>query len=390
MNNIVTKLSEPAVKVAYISPYIPRECGIATYTKQLTNAVNILNPDHLAQIIAIDDSRGQVQFPDEVRYRVDDNDAASFREAANYINRSKIDLVHLQHEFGLYGGADGAYILEMTNRLKKPLLITFHTVLSLPTPNILNIVKVLADKASAITVLAEAAKKILIEVYAIDPDKIYKIPHGVPDFPYVSSVPYKNNLGYGDRKIISTFGLISPNKGIEYMIDAMAQIVNEYPKALFLIIGKTHPNIINRFGEKYRESLQALVDNHQLSENVLFINKYLSSEEIIYYLQATDIYVTPYLEPQQMSSGTLSYAVGAGKVCLSTPYAYAREILAGRRGYLIPFKNSKTLANRLIVLLKNDELREQLSKKSYLYGRKMVWEYVGHKHLDLFQGIKNQ
>jgi len=262
-------------------------------------------------------------------------------------------------------------------------------VLSNPDNIKKTIVRDISEKASAIVVMADEAVRRMKNIYGVDKDKILKIPHGVPDIPLVQTEAYKNNLGLRESVVISSFGLLSPNKGVEYVIEAMPAVLKKAPNTIFLVIGKTHPNIQQQFGEDYRMSLINLAEELNVSEKVKFVNRFLSLEEIIYYLQATDVYITPYLEPEQITSGTLAYALGAGKACLSTPYAYAKEVLSNNRGLLVPFRSSRSIAHKLLKVITDEEKRRGYSLNGYAYGRKMIWENIGHKYLTVFQEILN-
>ena len=383
----ILKEKERRLKILFVSPFTPRECGIATYTSNLANAINVLNPSKNFSVFAMEDLVIPRSYSKVVKKIIPHKNIKSYHIAAQAINASKIDIVSIQHEYGLYGGECGDYILELAQRIKKPFVITFHTVLSKPTECQKKIIQKLAGYSKAVIVMAKEAEKRLLKVYSVEAEKIIMIPHGVPDFVHEKKINYKEQLGYPDAKVISIFGLLSRNKGIEYVIEALPEVVKKIPQTLFLIIGKTHPVISRLEGESYRAYLELLVRRLGMTDNIRFVNKYLSHDEIMFYLDATDIYVTPYLEKEQITSGTLAYALGAGKPIISTPYAYARELLGGGRGVLVPFKDSSSIANALVGLfLNNDELKK-LSRKSYLTGRKMIWENVAHQHLNLFSEI---
>lgn len=375
---------ERVARVIYVGSYIPRECGIATFTKDLTTAINVLNPLCLAEIMAIDENDTCREYPWEVKYRIKQEDLGSYDKAIEYINQSTADVVHLQHEFGIFGGQDGEYIVPFMERIEKPMVVTFHTVLEKPGEHRKKIVQEIARLSKAIVVMIGAAADRLEEVYGIDRSKVVVIPHGVPDIAYGPTQHYKNELGYENNMILSTFGLINPGKGVEYVINGLPEVVKIHPELKFLIIGATHPNLVKKEGEVYREKLIALVKENHLEKNVEFINRYLSLDEVIQYLRATDIYISPYLEPQQITSGTLAYALGAGRACISTEYLYAREVLARGRGKLIGFKDSKAVTKAVLELLENPEMCREIEKKAYSYGRTMIWSNVALKHLNLF------
>lgn len=394
MNKIAENynLKSRDIKVIYMSSYIPRECGIATFAKDLTTAINLLNPDFLAEIMALDEADSfERQYPWEVKMRVKDNEPESFEKAAEYINQSGCDILCIQHEFGIFGPDEGVNIVDFLKQVKKPIVVTFHTVLSDPSDRKRMIVQEIGKRVDAIVVMINEAKKRLVDIYGINPDKVVVIPHGVPDIPYGPTNGFKKQLKIDEgRPVIATFGLLNKGKGIEYMIDAMAEIVKKNPAALYLIIGETHPVIKRREGEIYREGLKKQIKKLGLVKNVDFVAQYLPLEQLVLYLRAIDIYVTPYLEPQQITSGTLAYAVGAGKACVSTKYLYAKEVLGYGRGKLTDFYNSKELADAINELLTDEVMRKEISMKTYLYGRKMIWPNVALGYLDLFNLVKHQ
>ncbi len=380
-------------RVIYVSTYIPRECGIATYTKDLTTAINILNPQYLAEIAAIDDatSGGEVKhYPWEVKRKVEQENLTSWLSLAKYINESSADVVNIQHEFGLYGGDMGEYIVDFMKAVKKPMVVCFHTVLAKPTPKMRKIVREMVRRSSAIIVIVDAAAKILEKAYGVDPDKVVTIPHGVPDIPFGPSATFKRKLGYRSWNIVSSFGLLSRSKGYQHLIAALPKVLERHPKTKLLILGETHPVVKRQSGEVYRQSLEAQVKELGLEKNVEFINRYLTLREIVEYLRATDIYVTPYPNMEQVSSGTLSYAVSAGKPCISTPYTYAKEVLAGGRGLLMKKDNDADLAKNIIKILDDPKLANTMARRAYDYGRSMIWPSVALRHLDLFEIVAQE
>lgn len=380
------KLEKRRIKVIYISSYIPRECGIATFTKDLTTAINILNPDNLAEIMAMDEKGSESRvYPWEVKFRVKDYEPECLEHAIHYINQSGCDVVNLQHEYGIYGQEDGKGVIDFLKKIQKPIVVTLHTVLDNPSQRQKEIISKMSNYVEAFIVMINEGKRRLEEIYKISEEKIVVIPHGVPDIPYGPTNSFKKLLKlHPKRPIISTFGLINEGKGLEYGIEAMKEVVKKFPKAKYLIIGQTHPIILKKEGEKYRENLKHLVKKLRLQRNVIFVNKYLSLEELILYLRATDIYLTAYLNPQQISSGTLAYAVGAGKSCISTKYAYANEVLGEDRGALVDFKDSSQIAQSIISFLEDEEKINAVGLNAYLYGRKMTWPNVALSYLDLF------
>ncbi len=374
------------VRVIYVSSYIPRECGIATFTKDLTSSINVLNPLHLSEIVAVDAPDAKHEYPWEVKYRFDQDNRQHYINAAKYINRSSTEIVMLEHEFGLYGQNSGENIIYFLNAIKKPVVTAFHTVLSQPSEEQKIIMQTIATKSEAVVVMVQAAADRLVSVYRIDPKKIVVIPHGVPDIPFTAFSPLQSNKSKNNL-VLSTFGLINKSKGIEYAIRALPEIIKYIPEVKYLVLGETHPVIRRRDGEKYRQSLEDLVRELKLQKYVRFENRFLSLDELVEYLQATDIYITPYLNPEQITSGTLAYAVGAGLPCVSTPYIYAQELLDETRGLLVNYKNPRQIARAVIKLATNHTYRDDVRQSAYQYGRQMTWDNVALKHLDLFKSV---
>lgn len=377
------------LRAIFVSSYIPRKCGIATFTKDLTNAVNALNPLALSEILAVSDDPNGYDYPWEVKYRINQQDIKAYTYAAEYINASSAEIVCLQHDFGLYGGPDGEYILEFLRLIKKKIVVTLHTILENPSPNQKRVIQEMAKYVDAVVVMIDPGVERLKKVYGIDTDKVAVIHHGVPDIPFGGSDYFKEETNLSERTVMTAINLISTNKGLEYAISAVPEIIKKIPDFLFLIIGETHPIVKKKFGEKYREELQDLVRDLKVTKHVRFINRYLELDELIDFLRATDYYITPYLDPEQIASGTLSYAVGAGKVCISTPYLYAKEVLNGNRGVLVPFKDPKAIAKAIIKVEENKSLRSSLEQEAYKYGRVMTWSSVALAYLDLFSLVKN-
>lgn len=388
-SKIAEKLSEQRrdVRAIFVSSYIPRKCGIATFTKDLTNAINALNPYSLAEILSVTDPvapNGTYNYPWEVKFRISQDEVTNYISAAEYVNSSSAEVVCLQHEFGLYGGQDGGYILEFLKRINKKVVTTLHTTMEDPRENQKRIIREIFKYSDAVVVMIDPVVKRLESTYEVDSRKIAVIHHGVPDIPFGGVDYFKEETKLSGRTIMSAINLISANKGLEYAISAVPEIVKKVPDFLFLIIGETHPVVKKKSGEKYRDELHALVKKLKVEKHVKFINRYLPLEELIDYLRASDYYVTPYLDPEQIASGTLSYAVGAGKVCISTPYLYAKEVLNGNRGILVPFKNSHSIAKAVLELNKDFAKREAIEREAYKYGRVMTWSSVALAYLDLF------
>jgi len=376
-----------AIRAIYISSYIPRKCGIATFTKDLTNAINLLNPHALAEIMAIVRPNEEIDYPWEVKFKIVQDDLNTYLRAADYINQSSADLVVLEHEHGLFGGRHGEYIVPFCETLNKPLVVTFHTVPEDSNSEPANILKRLAGKADAITVMMENIRQKLIQDYQISNEKIVTIPHGTPDLPFGPNEPYKRKRRLLNRLVLGNINLLTPSRGIEYALEAVALIAKRYPNVLYLIIGQTHPVYLEEHGEKYRDSLKKLIRKLKISKNVRFINKYIPFDQLVDWLKTLDFYITPYLDPQQVSSGALAYAIGAGKCCISTPYIYAKENLANQCGILVPFRDSQAIAEKVIELWENPEKKEKIERNAYDRGRLMTWANVAMRHLNLFRMI---
>ena len=374
------------MRIAFVSTYPPRRCGIATFTSDLIHAIRQADPSTRARIAAIDERNSVRAYGSEVRWRIRQGSPMPYRAAARAINRSNADVVCVQHEFGLYGlwkgggwvgdhWIEGTYEDHLTpflDELEKPALVTLHTVLPEPSPAVREAVRSIADSAHGLTVMAETAVDILRDVYGIAERPIV-IPHGMPHIEPIGRRRLKAKLGLDHRQIVSTFGLVGPGKGLEYVIEAMPAVVARHPDALYLIAGQTHPELLKQRGEEYRNRLTALVEELGLTDNVVFVNQYLEQKDIIDYLLATDVYVTPYLDPNQITSGTLSYALGAGKAVVSTPYLHAKEALADERGLLVDFQAADQIADAVNTILDDPKLKARLEKNAYRYANEATW-----------------
>ena len=376
-------------KIAYISSYPPQECGIATFTKNLVVAANNLNILRKPLIVAMNEGETIYNYDRRVKCQIRRNIPQDYANAADFVNSSKADLVNLQHEFGLFGGEWGEHINIFLEKIQKPVVTTLHTLSPSFIPKAQSVLKQIAHHSQKIVTMTNTATKILM-AYDVPGSKIEIIQHGCPDVPFVESNKVKPSLfGLKGKLVLSTFGLISRGKGIEYVIKALPEVVEKYPEIVYLIIGETHPEVRKFEGERYRKKLIKLVDDLNLYEHVKFHNRFLLERELIKYLQATDIYVTPFLEPNQISSGTLVYAMGTGKAIISTPYLHAQEALAEGRGLLCKFRDHKSIAERIIQLLENEELRKNMQRKVYSYSRDFTWAVVAKRYAGLFRRMIN-
>lgn len=375
--------NQQAVKVIYIASYIPRRCGIAKFTKDLTTSINNLNPLALAEIAAV--SNEAHDYPWEVKLRIDQHDLKTYARAAEYINQSSAHVVNLQHEFGLFGGVHGEYILPLLDSIKKPLVTNFHSILPNPNDRQKYIMQRVIERSDAVVAMTEASAKLLETIYDCPPQKVAIIYHGVPDFKFNHIQKHKKSLRANASPMILSSGLIGPGKGLEFVVEAMAKVAKELPKAKFYIVGQTHPNIVMEQGEAYRDGLKARIKELKISKNIVFVDKYVQDDDLVKYYQATDFFITPHLDPQQPMSGTLSYGLGAGRVCISTPYHYAKEILNDGSGILVDFRNSDQIADAILNTWADKTALLAMRKKAYAKGRLMTWPSVGARYLEFFR-----
>jgi glycosyltransferase involved in cell wall biosynthesis len=371
--------------IALIGNYLPRRCGIATFTTDIHRAFEARYPGVKMDVWAMNDNAADYAYPAGVTGTIEQDDPMAYRLAAAEIAASGADMVWIQHEFGIFGGEAGEYIVRLIERLTMPVAVTLHTVLSEPKSAQRRVMNALVDRCDMLIVMAEAAKRILIETYGCDPAKISVIPHGIPDRPFVPTAPMKARLGWQDRKVILTFGLLSPGKGIETMIAAMPDVIARVPDAHYVVLGATHPHCIAYEGERYREQLQAMALELGVGEHVHWIDGFCETEDLLDYLSAADVYVTPYLNPAQVTSGTLAYAVGLGKPVVSTPYVHAVELLGGGHGRLVDFGDSMGFADAIIHLLEDEVALMDLRKRTYALGREMIWPRLAEAALARFE-----
>ena len=376
-------------KICFLSNFPPKECGIATFTQDLISSLNKrFNPKVKSRVIALNEESNLYNYDSRVMMQMNRDYLADYLNIAKKINRSeKIKLICIQHEFGIFGGEYGSYIIPFLDAVKKPVAVTFHSVL--PNPDTLRrkVVNFIGEKSAAIIVMADAAVEILNKEYGISKNKIYVVRHGIPDTLFKEAEPFKKKLRLENKTVLSTFGLLSSGKGIEYMIEAIPHLTKKYPNILYLVIGETHPIVRKNEGEQYRNKLIKLVKKLKIENNVKFYNKYLDINEIISYLLATDIYVCTNLEKNQIVSGTLSYALGCGKAVVSTPNIYAEEVLSNERGVLANFKDPKSFADAIDKILSDKDFKKRLEHNAYSFGRSMTWQNVSSNYLSIFNKI---
>lgn len=375
------------LSVAFVATCPPRQCGIATFSKDLESALKAADRSVRIHWAAINETTSIHLYGPEVRWRIRQGHPESYRQVAEQLNGAAVDVVSLQHEFGLYGIWGDPFDDHLTpflNVLRKPLVTTFHSVLPEPTPSVRASVRRIAQRSDQVVVMAERARELLIEAYGVASHKVCVIPHGVPPVEPRGRTRMKDRFDLTGRTIITTFGLVDPRKGLEYMIEAMHEVRRKEPGALYLIVGKTHPELIRRDGEAYRKRLWQLVQDRGLEQHVAFVDEYLTQPQIVDYLLASDVYVTPYLDPTQITSGTLAYALGAGKAIVSTPYLHAAEVLASERGLLVDFRSATQLAEATLRILGDPGLKGRLEHNAYAYGRETGWPRVGERMLAVF------
>jgi glycosyltransferase involved in cell wall biosynthesis len=378
-----------AKEVAYVSTFPPRKCGIATFTADLVYNVSQLNKLKDQKVISIDGRRVFKPSYGGVQHKIGRDFIEDYLVTAEFLNQSSVNVVNVQHEFGIFGGEFGEYVCALMNKLKKPISTTLHTVLPNFEPKAKEVFDRIVNLSSAIIVLNKTTHA-LVKQYGVPPRKIKLIPHGCPDVPLVPSSKVKPILGLQNKVVISSFGLLSRGKGIEHVIEALPSIIRREPRIVYYVLGVTHPQVKKTDGEAYRNMLMQKVKNLDLKGHVRFLNRFLSKPELINYLQATDVYVTPYLSPNQVSSGTLSYALGAGKAIVSTPYLHAKEALGEGRGVFCRFNDSTSIAEKVTEIIENTSLRKSLESKAYLYSRKFTWPLVAKKYLALFDELTQQ
>ena len=372
-------------KIAFVGDHLPRKCGIATFTSDLMVAVATAHPQSQCFCVSVNDVREGYEYPESVRFEIEEQDLSSYLRAADFLNINNVDMVCLQHEFGIYGGPAGGHILAFLRELKMPVVTTLHTVLKDPRPDQRRVMKEIISLSTRLVVMAERGRQMLQTIYDAPAAKIDLIAHGIPDVGFVDPTYFKDQFGVEGRIVLLTFGLLSPNKGIEYVLNALPDILRQFPEVVYIVLGATHPNLLRDHGEAYRLSLEILARKNKVEKNVIFYNRFVELENLKEFIGAADLYITPYLNEEQITSGTLAYAFGAGKAVISTPYWHAAELLAEERGVLVPFADSAAIARETIALLTDDSRRHSIRKNAYRLGREMVWSNVAQLYMRTFE-----
>jgi glycosyltransferase involved in cell wall biosynthesis len=376
-------------RIAVIGNYLPRQCGIATFTTDLCTAIAAEYGTARLLALPVNDTESGYDYPARVRWSLAQDDLQTYQEAADFLNFNNIDMVCLQHEYGIFGGPAGSHILHLLRGLKMPVVTTLHTVLREPNPDQLMVMEEIAELSDRLIVMSELSSQILQEIFKVPGSKIDMVPHGVPDLPFLDPNFYKDRFGVEGKAVLLTFGLLSPNKGIENVIKALPQILSRHKNVVYIVAGATHPHILRREGDQYRASLQALAKQVGVESQVMFHNRFVSPEEMVEFIGAADIYITPYRHEAQIVSGTLAYALGAGKAIISTPYWYAIELLDDRRGALVPFQNPHAIAQKTIELLDTPAIRHAMRKRAYLFARQMIWKRVAQGYMESFTRVRS-
>ncbi|MGA3050109.1 MAG: glycosyltransferase family 4 protein [Terracidiphilus sp.] len=369
------------IRIAVIGNHLPRQCGIATFTTDLCNAVTAEYGAAQLSVIAINDGQSSYQYPERVRFEISEGNLASYRAAAKFLNEGNVDLVCLQHEYGIFGGKSGNFIIELLKNLTMPVITTLHTVLREPNLDQRVVMHKIAARSERLIVMSQHSSRILQEVFGVPAEKIDLIPHGIPDLPFEQPGICKSRFSCQGKSVLLTFGLLSPNKGFESVIQAMPSILASHGNAVYMIAGATHPHVRAREGDRYRRELQALAKKLGVEEQVLFVNRFVAPEEMAALVGSADIYITPYCHEAQAVSGTLAYALGAGKAIISTPYWHAAEVLDHGRGLLVPFESPAAIAKATIALLDDDKARQAMRERAYLYSRPMIWKRVAQSYM---------
>lgn len=377
-------------RIAFLGASLPRLCGIATFTHDLCEAVAIAAPASQCFAGAVNDRIEVYDYPSRVRFELDEKDVDSYRRAADFLNFNNADVLCVQHEFGIYGGSAGSHLLALLKEVRMPVVTTLHTVLREPNAARQKVMEELLRRSDRLVVMARKGAEILRETYGVPDTKVDIIPHGIPDMPFIDSSFYKAQFGVEGRTVLLTFGLIGPGKGIEYAIEALPEIMKRHPNVVYLVLGATHPHLVAREGESYRLGLERLAEDRGVKEHVIFYNRFVSLDDLKEFIGATDIYVTPYLNEAQITSGTLAYVFGAGKAVVSTPYWHAQELLADGRGILVPFRDPHAIAEGVRAFLDDPARLQETREKAYQIGREMIWPAVAQRYIESFQRARTE
>jgi glycosyltransferase involved in cell wall biosynthesis len=377
-------------EIYIVSTYPPRLCGLATFAFDLTSAVALGRGEEMGEggsvrVIAMSERARPRRYAPEVRRLIRASRKEDYVAAADFVNDSPAGVVSLQHEYGIFGGRTGGYVLTFLERLAKPVVATLHTVLAEPKPKQREVLREVCAASASVAVQARKAAEFLTDIYDVPAAKVRVIAHGTPDVPFADPAPFKKEIGAEGREVLLTFGLLSPRKGIQVALRALAAVTPSHPASLYIILGKTHPAIVKRYGESYRRALQKMVDRLGLHDNVRFVNRFVSLPELLTYLRAADLYVSPYLDEDQISSGTLAYAVGCGRAAISTPYWFAQEVLDDGRGVLVDFRKWRETAFWICELLGDDGARSFMAREAYRYGRGTTWPKAAASYEKLFR-----
>jgi glycosyltransferase involved in cell wall biosynthesis len=371
-------------RVAIVGNHLPRQCGIATFTNDLCDAISAEYGAAGLSVAAVNDRHSSYAYPERVRFEIEEGDISSYQATAKALNAGNIDLVCLQHEYGIFGGKSGSYVLQLLRQLTMPVVTTLHTVLREPDLEQRIVMREIAALSDRLIVMSAYSSRVLQNVFGVPEEKIDLIPHGIPDLPFVEPEIYKDSLSVAGKAVLLTFGLLSTNKGFESVIRALPSILSRHKNVIYVIAGATHPHVKAREGDRYRYHLQALAKELGVESQVMFLNRFVSPHEMASLVGSADIYITPYRFEAQAVSGTLAYALGAGKAIISTPYWHAAELLDDGRGVLVPFENPVAIATSAIELLDNEAARQEMRRRAYIHGRQMVWSRVAHSYMNSF------
>ena len=372
-------------KIAFIGNYLPRQCGIATFTTDLCESIAAEFPGIECFSIPVTDIKEGYDYPDRARFEIKEQDIDSYKRAADFLNMNSPDVISLQHEYGIYGGTSGIYILTLLRKLKIPIVTTLHTILEKPSREQMRVMNGLSELSDTLVVMTKRSEEFLKNIYKVPEKKINLIPHGIPDIPFIDPNFYKDQFGLEGKFVILTFGLLSPSKGIENVIMALKDIIKEHPNVVYVVLGATHPALVRREGESYRIKLQNMAEELGVDKNIIFYNRFVTLEELKQFIVMADIYITPYVNEQQAVSGTLAYSFGAGNVVISTPYWHAAELLAEGRGILVPFNDPGAISREVTDLIKNEAKRNAIRKNAYLLGREITWSNTARRYLKTFE-----